>query len=41
MLVIALAVIIVGAAVTYTLGNQDPAWVRAPRPPTECDRLAG
>jgi uncharacterized membrane protein YoaK (UPF0700 family) len=29
-LLIALVVVIVGAAVTYTLGKADPAWVRAP-----------
>jgi len=31
-LVIALAVIIVGAAATYTLGKRDPGWVRAQGP---------
>ena len=31
-LVIALAVIILGAAATYTLGKRDPAWVRAQGP---------
>ena len=31
-LLIALAVIVVGAAATYRLGRPDPAWVRAPNP---------
>lgn len=31
-LVIALAVIILGAAATYTLGKRDPAWIRAQGP---------
>jgi hypothetical protein len=36
-LVIALVVIILGAAATYTLGKRDPAWVRAqgPASPTQ------
>jgi 1,4-dihydroxy-2-naphthoate octaprenyltransferase len=33
-LLIAWVVIIAGAAATYTLGKQDPAWVRAPGKPS-------
>jgi uncharacterized membrane protein YoaK (UPF0700 family) len=33
-LLIALVVIIAGAAATYTLGKSDPAWVRAPAKPS-------